>query len=125
MKRNLDLIREILFAIEGHEPERISSLQRISPKDFSGTDAENNYHIKMLVDANFIDLAGKPDMQASYPINGMTMLGHDFLDAIREASVWESTKKRLGSAGGWTLDLALAVAKEELTRRLGLGPQSG
>jgi hypothetical protein len=79
----------------------------------------------MLVGANFIDLAGKPNMQASYPINGMTMLGHDFLGAIREASVWESTKTRLGSAGAWTLDIVLAVAKEELKRRLGLGPQGG
>lgn len=125
MKRSLDLIREILLVIEAYEPERINSLQTISPNDFSGTDAQNYHHIKMLVDANFIDLAGRPDMQANYPINGMTMLGHDFLGAIREASVWESTKKRLGSAGGWTLDIVPAVAKEELKRRLGLGLQGG
>lgn len=92
MKRSLDLIREILLVIEAYEPERINSLQTISPNDFSGTDAQNYHHIKMLVDANFIDLAGKPDMQANYPINGMTMLGHDFLGAIREASVWKAQR---------------------------------
>jgi hypothetical protein len=125
MKRSLDLIREILLTIEDYEPDRISLLQSISPRDFSGTDAQNYHHIKMLVDANFIDLAGRPDLQANYPINGMTMLGHDFLGAIREASVWENTKARLGSAGAWTLDIVLAVAKEELKRHLGLGLQGG
>lgn len=125
MKRSLDLIREILLAIEDYEPERISSLQTISPTDFSGTDAQNYHHIKMLVDANFIDLAGRPDMQANYPVSGMTMAGHDFLDAIRDQGVWDKTKDRLGKAGGWTLDLVLAVAKEELKRRLGLGLQGG
>ncbi|MFQ3183058.1 MAG: hypothetical protein ACI9RO_002208 [Alteromonas macleodii] len=55
----------------------------------------------------------------------MTILGHDFLDGIREACVWESTKKRLGSECGWTLDVVLAVAKEELKLRLGLGLQGG
>jgi hypothetical protein len=124
MKRNLDLIREILLAIEGYEPDRISSLQMISPRDFSGTDAQNYHHIKMLVDASFIDLSGT-DSQANHLINGMTMVGHDFLGAIREASVWESTKTRIGSAGAWTLDIVLAVAKEELKRHLGLGLQGG
>ena len=59
-------------------------------------------------------------MNLNYPINGMTMAGHDFLDAIRDQSVWDKTKNRIGQAGGWTLDIVLAVAKEELKRRLGV-----
>jgi len=123
MKRSLDLIREILIAIEDYEPERISSLQTLSPKDFSGTEAENYHHIKMLRDAGLIDLAGQPFLSGDFPISGMTMSGHDFLDAIRDQGVWDKTKNRLGKAGGWTLDLVLAVAKEELKRRLGLSLQ--
>ncbi|KQI69198.1 hypothetical protein AN189_06430 [Loktanella sp. 3ANDIMAR09] len=123
MKRSLDLIREILIAIEDYEPERISSLQTLSPKDFSGTEAENYHHIKMLRDAGLIDLAGQPLLSGDFPISGMTMSGHDFLDAIRDQGVWDKTKNRLSKAGGWTLDLVLAVAKEELKRRLGLGLQ--
>jgi len=123
LKRSLDLIREILLSIEEYEPERISSLQTISPKDYSGTEAQNYHHIKMLRDAYLIDLAGKPLMSGDFPIHGMTMGGHDFLDAIRDQGVWDKTKDRLGKAGGWTLDIVLAVAKEELKRRLGLGAQ--
>lgn len=50
----------------------------------------------------------------------MTMAGHDFLDAIREQSVWDETKERIGAVDGWTLDIVIAVAKEEIKRRLGL-----
>lgn len=123
MRRSLDLIREILLSIESYEPERIGQVQSISPRNFSGTEPQNWHHIKMLHEAGLLDVAGRPDMQLNYRIHGMTMAGHDFLDAIRDESVWSKTKKRLGDAGGWTLDLVLAVAKEELKRRLGLGLQ--
>jgi hypothetical protein len=48
----------------------------------------------------------------------MSMEGYDFLDAVREKSVWENTKRRLSGAGGWTLELVVSVAKEEIKRRL-------
>jgi hypothetical protein len=77
----------------------------------------------LLYECGLLDVAGRPCLQLNYAIHGLTMAGHDFLDAIRDVSVWDKTKKRLGDAGGWTLDLVLAVAKEELKRRLGLGIQ--
>lgn len=120
MKRNLDLLREILLSLENHEPERIGTLQSISPKDFSGSEPQNFYHIDMLANAGFIKLAGKPTLAGHFAVHGMTMTGHDFLDAIREQSVWDHTKKRVGEVGSWTLDIVLAVAKEEIKRRLGL-----
>lgn len=122
MKRDLDLIREILLAIEDFEPETLSSLQGISPRDFSGTLPQNLHHITMLIDAGYIDKVTE-DLEPTFVVRGMTMAGHDFLDAIRDKTVWEQTKTRLGQAGGWTLDIVLAVAKEELKRRLGLSAQ--
>ena len=74
----------------------------------------------MLVDAGLIKLAGKPTLAGEYAVHGMTMAGHDFLDAIRELSIWYHTKKRVGDIGSLTLDIVLAVAKEEIKRRLGL-----
>ena len=102
MIRNLDLVREILLAVEDHEPERINSLQSISQKDFSGSSAKNFYHINMLVDAGFIKLAGMPKFAGDNVVHGMTMAGHDFLDAIRDLSVWSHTKKRVGEIGRLT-----------------------
>jgi hypothetical protein len=75
----------------------------------------------MLLEAGLLK-GGTMTMDGSFAIHGMTMAGHDFLDAVREISVWEHTKKRLGAAGGWTLELAVSVAKEEIKRRLLGGP---
>ena len=122
MKRDFDLIREILLAIESFEPERISTLQSISPTDFSGTAAQNLHHITMLIDAGLIDKVTH-DLTPTFQVRGLTMAGHDFLDAIRDQTVWDKTKDQLKQAGGWTFDIVLAVAKEELKRRLGLGAQ--
>jgi hypothetical protein len=90
----------------------------MTPQDFSGTPPQNCHHIRLLVESGLIDSAGPPTMQAEYSIRGLTFPGHDFLDAIRDKSVWERTKEKMAHAGGWTFDLVLAVAKEELKRRL-------
>lgn len=119
MKRDLDLIREILLSIESYEPERIGFIQIISPKGFSGTEPQNAYHIRMLIDAGIVDANGRPTMSLQYAINGLTMEGHDFLDAIRDASIWDATKSRVAAVGSWTLDIVLAVAKDEIKKRLG------
>lgn len=119
MNRNLDLIREILIAVENFEPDRLGTLQRLSLSDLSGTVPQNDHHISLLIEAGFINPAGRRDLKTgSYFISGMTMKGHDFLDAIREKSVWQETKSRLTAAGGWTLEIALAVAKEVVLQRL-------
>lgn len=120
MKRDLALVREILLAVEAYNPASASMLQSISPREFTGSEAQNFYHINMLVDAGFIKLAGRPTLAGDFSVYGLTMPGHDFLDAIKEQSVWNHTKERVGKIGGWTLDIVLAVAKDEIKRRLGL-----
>jgi hypothetical protein len=118
MKRDLDLIREILLKVEAFEPTRLSEIQTLEPECCSGTPPQNYYHINMLIEAGFIDEFGSRTLAGSIGIKGLSMKGHDFLDSIREPSVWDATKEKLHKAGGWTLDLALAVAKEEIKRRL-------
>ena len=119
MKRELDLIREILLAIEAYEPSSMIELQSISPKDFSGTELLNSHHIRLLIDEGLINAAGCPTMQRVYSVHGLTMKGHDFLDSIRDQTIWDATKKRINNIGGWTMDIVLAVAKEEIKKRLG------
>ncbi len=117
MKRNLDLIREILLKVEEFEPTQIYKLQTISPREFSGSEPENWHHINLLLDSGLLK-SGTMTGAGDVAIHGMTMAGHDFLGAVREKSIWEHTKKRLGAAGGWTFELVLSVATEEIKRRL-------
>ncbi|MFN3171862.1 MAG: DUF2513 domain-containing protein [Hyphomicrobiales bacterium] len=118
MKRDLDLIREILLKVESFEPERLSDIQTFEPDSFSGNSAQNVYHLNLLIGCGFVEEFGSRTLAQSIGVKGMSMAGHDFLDSIREPSIWQATKARLSAAGGWTLELVAAVAKEELKRRL-------
>ncbi len=125
MRRDLDLIREILLAVEGFEPQGMSETQGLNPATFSGSEPQNLHHIELLIKAGYIEKSGGQDLKTgTHYVDGMTMEGHDFLDAVRETSVWEATKTKLDTVGGWTLDIVLAVAKEELKRRF-LGVTGG
>ena len=117
MRRDLELFREILMQIESFEPNDWGEIQTIGTTDFSGTPAQNYYHVRMLIDDGFLTEAGPGTDDGNFYIHGMTLRGHDFLDALRSESIWLATKARLSQAGAWTLELALEIAKEELKRR--------
>ncbi|CAM3088364.1 DUF2513 domain-containing protein [Paracoccus nototheniae] len=118
MKYNLDLIREILLAVENYEPESVSGIQEIGINDFSGTPPQNNYHISMLIDEGFIKPTNVQSLDLSFHVHGLTMKGHQFISATEEKTVWDKTKAYFSAAGGWTVDVVLAYAKEEAIRRL-------
>ncbi|WP_263626499.1 DUF2513 domain-containing protein [Xinfangfangia pollutisoli] len=54
----------------------------------------------------------------------MTAKGHDFLDAIRNDTVWNKAKSGAAAVGGMTLgmlkDLAVAYLKQETAAKLGI-----
>ena len=93
MKRNLDLIRVILIKTEGKEVPS----GWIIPQIEGFSDEEVAYHIKLLIEANFIDgidLTTKDGYQ--YGIRNLTWEGHEFLDAGRDDSLWKKAKLKLG-----------------------------
>lgn len=49
-------------------------------------------------------------MKLQYAGHGLTMKGHNFLDAIQGPSI--------STVGSWSLDTVSAVAKEEIKRAL-------
>ena len=119
MNRIMDLIRDILLEVENYAPARMNEIQSLSPSAFSGTEAENLHHIKLLIDNGFLTKFGHQDLSSgTFHIDGMTMKGHDFLDAVRDQSVWEATKARVEQVGGFTMDIILAVAKDYLKKRI-------
>jgi hypothetical protein len=117
MKRNMDLIREILLHVENYTPPNINEVQLLSPLDFSGSFAENLHNISLLIKDGYLRIAHTDTSGAVY-IEGMSMKGHDLLDAIRDSSVWEATKARVNQVGGFTLDIILAVAKDYLQKKI-------
>ena len=114
MKRDMDLVREILLRIEkGERPEGlISNIKK--PKD------EVYYHIKImsdfgLINAEIITAMNKVSPGPSFVvanIAGLTWEGYDFLDDIRNETVWKKTQAQIKKTTGTaSLEMVKEVAK--------------
>ena len=98
MKRDMDLIRQILLQVEAR-PTAAS----IDLVDIPGHEQEEiSYHVKLLSDAGYLeahDLRTMAPDGYKYAPSALTNAGHDFLDAARNETVWENTKAKLAAAG--------------------------
>jgi hypothetical protein len=97
MKRDMDLIREILLYIEGAQPARNGWINVSIPRR---TSEEISYHLKLLADEGLID--GRPLRTSSgefWQLNGLTYAGHDFVDAARSDTLWTKAKAIFLEAG--------------------------
>lgn len=113
MKRDMDLVRKILFAIEAHPPT-LGPL-KINIEGYSKEIID--YHLTLLKDAGFIEginpgaKSGFGDIVAMTIPMRMTWQGHEFLDACRNESIWNKAKDKLQSVGG---EVPLEVVKSVL-----------
>ncbi len=105
MKRDLDVIRQILFAVENGAKGQISI-----PELDNDTVA---YHVRMLIDANFIAGSVSRDRGGLLAlVSHLTWDGHDFLDAARDDDRWTKTKTAVKEKGG---SVAFDVVKQLLS----------
>ena len=93
MKRNFDLVREILLAAEAQDFDKTKS---IASEGYSND--EIKYHIKIMEDGGLIKMRQHPNIDAPAPapvFDGLTWKGHEFLDSIRESGSWSKIKSVL------------------------------
>ncbi len=92
MKRDMDLIREILLAIESYPESDAYNLNLSFP---GHSEDEVSYHCRLLFDAGIIE--GKCIQAYEEPdewmIRGLTWTGHEFLEASRDDTRWNKAKK--------------------------------
>jgi hypothetical protein len=117
MKRDMDLVRAILFAIEESESSNVPT--DLSIPNYSKMQID--YHLELLSDANLINSLGiTPATERSYSMatpRRLTWQGHEFLDAIRNETVWNKTKEVVKEKGGGLAfgiirDLAIQIARQ-------------
>lgn len=98
MKRDMDLVREILLQIE---KQYISTT--ITNLEIEGYDmATVAYHCKILHEEGLIS-----DYRAQYAngdiyyfgVGALTWKGNDYLDKVRDNSIWEKTKDTIKKKG--------------------------
>ena len=98
MKRDWELIRELLLQIEA-----LGTGHHFYPQDVGEHVADVvSYHIHLMCQANLIECSQhNPWNGAPVAIaNGLTLTGHDLLDGIRETSQWEAKKAYLQARTG-------------------------
>jgi hypothetical protein len=76
------------------------------------------YHLRLLIEAKY--LLGSAQVSAMPIVSRLTWEGHEFLDNIRDAGVWHSTKERLKGLPSLGLAVVAEIAKAEIKKRLGL-----
>lgn len=98
MKRDMDLIRKILFYIEENYKAGQGAIN-ISIEDY--TDGEIFESCQLAYQDGLIQkpLDSSTMMERSCMVNGLTSSGYDFLDKIREDTIWNKTKKVLKDKG--------------------------
>lgn len=106
MKRDIELIKEILIEIEkSGAPNEVVDVD-IPEK----SQEEISYHIKLMNQAGLVeaeDVSGTGSFQW-LPVS-LTWQGHEFLDAIRNDTVWSKMKSKIKEQGG---SLPFHVIKE-------------
>lgn len=121
MKRDMELIRDILLVIESH-----GDSDGFEVRVEGRTPAEIVYHSRLLKDAEFIlgDVVMRDIRNSAterFLARRLTWEGHEFLDNARSPEVWSKATKRVTSTVG-TVSLAVltAVLIEVAKEKLGL-----
>ena len=113
MKRDMDLIRDLLGQVEAIDADG---------SYLSVDDRLAVHQVSLMKDAGLVDANLLEDGNGLY--NGanvfrLTWAGHDFLDAVREDTVWNKIKKNVIKPGAsWTFAMVLEYAKMEIKQQI-------
>ncbi len=114
MKRDMDLIREILRAVEASE----DSYGIDSPTIEGYSEAQIAYHLRLLVDGGLIEVkevAGGFQQEDEYIGINLTWDGQDFINVARDDSLWKEAKEAVINSGvGFTVQSLLAWLKAQV-----------
>ena len=123
MKRDMELIRRILFHLE-------KSDEMPKADAFEGSDPKYVVrHIGLTIDAGFVTGIEYTETTSGamgillQPAPRLTWAGHDFLDSARDEGVWKKVQQRAKKVSG-TMAYAVLVEllKETTLQQLNLRP---
>lgn len=117
--RDMDLIRQLLLDLEAFQ-QRPSGVSHLIAENFEIKGYDSNqidYHLSLINEAGLIDDGGlHPAVGIGF--RRLTWAGHDFLDSVRDKTVWDKTKATAVKAGGFSVDLLAGIAKEIIKQNL-------
>lgn len=105
----MDLVRDILFALEEHGG---NFREHLPPERYPSESVA--YHLTILRDSGLIE-GPTPLKNEEYGIitlvlpERLTWAGHDFIDAARSLDNWRRAKSIAEKAGGYTIDVLKGI----------------
>ncbi len=115
MKRDMDLIRALMFAREGGEED--------SPAISKYSQKEIEYHKALIIEAGLAEGAvatGNFNEVMRADLDRLTWAGHDFIDSARDDTIWKKAKEKfMKPATSFTFDLLKEYLKAEIQARMG------
>ena len=105
MKRDLELIRVLLLEVEG---KATIQPQKLNAPGFSPDQVD--YHVDLLIDAGYLN--GYRMAGGTLP-TVLTWVGHEFLDATRNDTIWQKVKTTLKDRG---IEAPLSVIQQLATQ---------
>jgi hypothetical protein len=125
MKRDMELIKKILLAVE----EKNTFYEPFSSSEFGiqgYEDAELVYHLKLAHEAGLIEIMGNKPVQTmgatpQYFVKSLTWEGHEFLEASKNPTVWNKVIKTMQDKGvGMGFDILKGLLLQETIHLVGL-----
>ena len=116
MKRDLNLMRQIMFNLESADRNiLISEVYKNKSIDEMDAIAE---HLLLLADENYIELGSciLGYGYANYVVKRITNDGYKFLDMIRDDTLWNRALPKILSAGG---SISLIALEQILSKCIG------
>ena len=121
VRRDMDLIRDVLLSIEKDARMDGSQWLLFSPEEMEITGhslQEIGYNLNLLIEADFVKGQGEVEMLPV--VSRLTWKGHEFPDNIRDRGVWETVKAQTARFSSVGLGVVAAIAEAEIKKRLGL-----
>jgi len=109
MKRDMDLVRNILLRLENSDKIRNGAAVLSDLAD----DSLVQGHLELLEDAGYLEQKNwKPHPEGVTMRMGwrITWAGHEFLDTVRDPEIWRKTKAGAEKLGSWTIKLLADMA---------------
>lgn len=119
MKKNMDLIREILLQMETHGHGYFNAHFQLP----NYTDEEIGYHGYLMKEAGLIQAMDATTMNSSSPCAipvSITWQGYEFIEDSRDPNVWAQTKQIIDKVGGASIGIWTDVLKKIVMQNLGL-----
>ena len=114
----MDLVRKILLAIEAHPDPNDAFVVDIP--EYSRE--EIMYHVELLGEAGLVHAMNFTSFGTlEWQVRSLTWAGHEFLDAVRNDTVWKKIKTVMKDRGATlTFDLIKALAIKFTAAAIGL-----